>query len=115
LIAPHLKATGTHLIATERQHRLSYEILSDVDGADGLQFGVLFRAPERYRELLIGLGIDLEERHGNGGWLVPMPATFVIDQSGVIRYTFANGDFTRREEAMEIVHVSHGLKGVDRE
>jgi peroxiredoxin len=80
------------LIATKRLHRLSYEILSDVYEALGFQFGVLFHAPERYRELLIGLGIDLEERHGNGGWLIAMPATFMIDQSGVIRYAFANVD-----------------------
>ena len=102
--------TGSHLIATKRQHGLTYEILSDVDGAVGLQFGVLFRAPQRYRELLIGLGIDLEERHGNAGWLIPMPATFVIDQSGVARYAFVNVDFTRRAEPEEIVQVLHGLK-----
>ena len=90
--------TGSHLIATKRRHGLSYEILSDVDGAVGLQFGVLFRAPQSYRELLIGRGIDLEERHGNAGWLIPMPATFVINQSGVIQYAFVNVDFTRRAE-----------------
>jgi peroxiredoxin len=104
--------TGSHLIATKRPHGLTYEILSDVDGAVGLQFGVLFRAPQRYRELLLGLGIDLEERHGNAGWLIPMPATFVIDQSGVIRYAFVNVDFTRRAEPEEIVGVLSDLKQI---
>jgi peroxiredoxin len=46
----------------------------------------LTQIPRRYRELLLELGVDLEERHGNAGWLIPMPATLVIDQSGVIRY-----------------------------
>ena len=105
--------TGSHLIATKRRHGLSYEILSDVDGAVGLQFGVLFRAPQSYRELLIGRGIDLEERHGNAGWLIPMPATFVINQSGVIQYAFVNVDFTRRAEPDEIVQVLDGLERAD--
>ena len=103
----------SHLIATKRQHGLTCEILSDVDGAIGLQFGVLFRAPQPYRELLIRLGIDLEERHGNAGWLIPMPVTFVIDQSGVIRYALVNVDFTRRAEPEEIVQVLHRLKRAD--
>src|SRR6266852_5028343 len=103
--------TGSHFAETKRRHGLSYEILSDVDGAVGLQFGVLFRAPDRYRELLAGLGINLEERHGNAGWFIPIPATFVVDQSGVVRYAFVNVDFTRRAEPEEVVGVVRGLSG----
>ena len=102
--------TGKHLIDTKRKHGLTYEVLSDMDGAVGLQFGVLFRAPQRYRALLDKFGIDLEERHGNSGWFIPIPATFVVDQSGIIRYAFVNVDFTRRAEPDEIVEVLRGLK-----
>jgi len=102
--------TGRHLMETKRKHGLTYEILSDMDGAVGLQFGVLFRAPETYRALLTRFGVDLEERHGNAGWFIPMPATFVVDQSGIIRYAFVNVDFTRRAEPDEIVEVLRGLK-----
>ena len=41
-----------------------------------------------------------------------MPATFVIDQSGVIRYAFVNVDFTRRAEPEEIVGVLSDLKQI---
>jgi len=101
--------TGSHFAQTKRRHALTYEILSDVDGAVGLQFGVLFRAPAAYRELLVELGIDLEERHGNAGWFIPIPATFVVAQSGTIRYAFVNIDFTRRAEPEEIIEVLRGL------
>jgi peroxiredoxin len=103
--------TGSHLAAAKLGHGPSYEILSDVDGAVGLQFGVLFRAPEPYRELLAGLGIDLEARHGNAGWFIPIPATFVVEQSGVIRYAFVNVDFTRRAEPEEVVGVLRSMSG----
>jgi len=103
--------TGSHFAETKGRHALTYDILSDVDSAVGLQFGVLFRAPEPYRELLASLGIDLEERHGNSGWFIPIPATFVVDQSGVIRYAFVNVDFTRRAEPEEVVDVLRALSG----
>ncbi|HTZ81415.1 MAG TPA: peroxiredoxin-like family protein [Stellaceae bacterium] len=102
--------TGEHLAATKRRQGLTCEVLSDVDGAVGLQFGVLFRTPEPYRALLAGAGIDLAARHGNEGWFIPMPATYVIDRLGVIRYAFVNADFTRRAEPDEIVRVLEELK-----
>jgi peroxiredoxin len=101
--------TGSHLAGTKRKHGLTYEILSDVDGAVGLQCGVLFRAPDLYRQLLASVGVDLSERHGNEGWLIPMPATFVVDRTGIIRYAFVNADFTKRAEPDEIIEVLQRL------
>jgi len=103
--------TGGHLAATKRNHGLTYEVLSDVHGAVGLQFGVLFRAPDPYRELLAVRGVDLPARHGNEGWFIPMPATFVVDQQAVIRYAFVNVDFTRRAEPADIVGVLRSMMG----
>jgi peroxiredoxin len=102
--------TGHHLADTKRQQRLTYEILSDVDGAIGLRFGVLFRAPAAYRAVLAGFGIDLSERHGNEAWFIPMPASFVVDRLGVIRYAFVDVDFTHRAEPEEIVAVLQKLE-----
>ena len=95
--------TGHHLADTKRVQRLSYEILSDVDGTVGLQFGVLFRVPAAYREVLAGYGIDLAERHGNDASFIPLPATYVVDRAGVVRYAFVDIDFTRRAEPAAIV------------
>jgi peroxiredoxin len=106
--------SGGRPLANKRRQRLTYDILSDTDYAVGLQFGVVFQVPEAYRRRLAGAGIDLPERHGSGGWLIPMPATFVADQGGIIRYAFVNGDFTRRAEPEAIVAVLHELAGAGR-
>ena len=95
--------TGHHLADTKRAQQLSYEVLSDVDSAVGLQFGVLFRAPAAYREDLAGYGIDLAERHGNDAGFIPLPATYVVDRAGVVRYAFVDIDFTRRAEPSAVV------------
>ncbi|HXQ40446.1 MAG TPA: peroxiredoxin-like family protein [Candidatus Udaeobacter sp.] len=102
--------TGVYLSESETAGHPSPEILSDVDGAVGLQFGVLFRAPDIYRDLLAGFGVDLRERHGNEGWFIPIPASFVVDRTGTVRYAFVNADFTLRADPEEIVQVLEGLK-----
>ena len=101
--------TGHHFAATKQDQRLSYEILSDVDGAVGLQFGVLFRAPDAYREVLLSFGTDLAERHGNEAWFIPMPASFVVDRSGIIRYAFVDADYTRRADPEDIIQALRGI------
>lgn len=71
----------------------------------------MFRAPEPYRALLSDSGIDLAARHGNESWFIPMPATFVVDRTAVIRYAFVNVDFTRRAEPDEVIEVLRTLTG----
>jgi peroxiredoxin len=102
---------GHHLADTKRAERLSYEILSDVDGAVGLQFGVLFRAPAGYREVLATRGIDLAERQGNDGGFLPLPATYVVDRDGIVRYAFVDIDLTKRAEPAAIIAALRRIRG----
>jgi len=34
--------------------------------------------------------------HGNDGWLLPIPATFVIRRDGTVQARFVDPDFRRR-------------------
>jgi len=47
----------------------------------------------------------LEKRNGDSSWQLPMPARFVIDRGGVIRYAEADPDYTTRPEPEEAVAV----------
>jgi peroxiredoxin len=53
--------------------------------------------------MLLKRGVDLGARHGNGGWLLPIPATFVIDPTGKITYAYVNPDYTYRPDPAELV------------
>ena len=78
--------TGGLALRTKQERRLGYELLVDVDNAVAMQFGVVFRVPERYRQVLADGGIDLAARQGNPDLLLPVPATFIIVPDGTIRY-----------------------------
>jgi peroxiredoxin len=99
--------TGAALASAKRENGLAYEVLSDVDNGVGLMFGIIFRVPEAIRALYRRLGIDLGTRHGNStdGWLLPLPATYIVDRPGIIRHAEFDPDFKRRMEPAEIVRV----------
>lgn len=103
--------TGGRTLATKRAQGLHYQIAADVDHALGLQFGVVFRLPASYRAGLAANGIDLPLRQGHGGWLVPAPATFVIDPAGIVRWRHVPADPTRRAEPSDIVAAVRALAG----
>lgn len=97
--------TGASFAADKRANRLDYEVLSDVDNGVALLFGLVFRVPAHIRALWLRLGIDLGARHGNRGkaWLLPVPATYIVDRRGIIRHADIDTDFRRRMEPAEIL------------
>ena len=101
--------TGGRALAMQREHLLHYEVLADIDLGIALAFGIVFRTPPRYAEMLRRSGIDLGERSGNGAWLLPIPATFLIDRSGTVARRWVDIDFTRRAEPTEVLAALRAL------
>jgi peroxiredoxin len=54
------------------------------------------------RELMLGHGLSLEEIHGGQGWLVPLPATFVLDEGGRVLARAVEPEFRRRMDIEDI-------------
>jgi peroxiredoxin len=69
----------------KRDHRLDLEILSDVDLGVSLSFGLVSVVPAEIKSRLVRRGLDLSAPHGFSFWMLPMPATYVLDQRGIIR------------------------------
>lgn len=93
---PSIRAAGARAIAItpdtgdllrnfKRDHRLDLEILSDLDLGVSLSFGLLSVVPADIKSHLLRRGLDLCAPHGFSFWLLPMPATYVLDQRGIIR------------------------------
>jgi peroxiredoxin len=101
--------TGGRALAVTQQHGLHYDVLVDVDSGVGLTCGVVFHVPEPYSSSIARAGIDLADRHGNGAGLLPVPAVYVIDRTGLIVRDFMDVDFTRRPEPAEIVEALRAL------
>lgn len=66
----------------------------DVDQGLGTACGVVFRAPQPYRDMLSSHGVDLAERQGHDGCFLPLPATFVVNRQDVVTWVYMDIDFT---------------------
>ena len=118
---PAIEAAGGILVAltpdtnglaleAKQAHGAKFVILSDVDYGVGLAAGVIFKVPALYRQRLARAGTDLAARHGNGAWFLPVPATFILDRDGVVRWRFADPDFTKRAEPDEVIAAVRAIR-----
>lgn len=85
------------------EHGLRFPVLSDIDNSYALSLGLLVWLGPEIRDILLTRGRDLSRFQGNEGWLVPIPATFVIGQSGRVLARFIDSDFRRRMTMEEIL------------
>ncbi|WP_295559616.1 redoxin domain-containing protein [uncultured Hyphomicrobium sp.] len=79
------------------------QILTDVDNGYALSLGLVMWIGEHLKALMKGRGYHLETFHGSDGWFIPLPATFVVDQSKIVLARFVDPDFRRRMEIDEIL------------
>jgi peroxiredoxin len=105
--------TGPSASAAKTKHGATFDVLSDVDCGVGLAAGVVFRLPPLYKARLILAGIDVPDRHGNDSWFLPIPAIFLLDQSGRVAWRFAEVDFTRRASPERILTALRQLAAPD--
>jgi peroxiredoxin len=77
---------------------LGFPILWDRNSAVAEAFGLAFSLPADLREVYLGFGIDLPAHNDDPSWRLPIPARFVIDGAGVVRFVQADPDYTRRPE-----------------
>lgn len=93
------------------QGELSIPILSDLDYGIGLLFGVIFVVPPFMRTHLEAHGVDLGVLHGSTTWMLPIPATYVVDRNGRVAAAFVDADFTCRTDPGDILAVLDALEG----
>ncbi|MFC7339342.1 redoxin domain-containing protein [Haloferula chungangensis] len=96
--------------ATRTEKDLGFQVLTDLNHRVAEKFGLVFplnaETAARYEE-----NFKLVERSGEeAADRLPLPATYVISQDGVIRYVFADADYRRRAEPSRIVDSLRALK-----
>ncbi|EFM11094.1 alkyl hydroperoxide reductase/ Thiol specific antioxidant/ Mal allergen [Paenibacillus curdlanolyticus YK9] len=94
----------TNSLAQQTKESIQFPVLSDKDGAVAASYNVLFQVPSYLQEVMSSkLKLNLGEYNGTDRWILPIPSTFVIDQSGIIRWANVNPDFMRRSEPQDII------------
>lgn len=90
---------------------LGYRLYSDSDMVLARGFGLAFHVDDATVELYKGYGIDLDKATGRPHHDLPVPAVFIVDQGGTIRYAHTNPDYKARLSAQEILSAAESAKG----
>ena len=81
---------------------LDYTLLSDARLSAAEAFGLAFRISDDYYRQAKEYGLDLEEASGETHHALPIPAAYLIDSEGMIRFGHTNTDYTQRLSADEL-------------
>lgn len=82
------------LSATEK-NSLKFPVLTDLHNQLARTLGIVYDQ-SCARELHGKIGVDLNARNGEDTWEVPIPATILVDTSGVVRAVHIDVDFRKR-------------------
>jgi peroxiredoxin len=102
---PKMQALGATLIAISpekpdhgivmtEKNKLAFPVLSDFGNKVAQQFGIVFRIGDDLKEFSKNVfKNDIALRNGEESYELPVPATYVVDTKGVIRFVHVDADY----------------------
>jgi peroxiredoxin len=120
---PQLRSRGALLVAISpqtlrqsdfavQQYDLPYPLLQDTNSALAETFGIAYPVSQTlqryYRSILVNIpfinsGKNVMAAVDDGVWKLPLPATFVVNQAGVVTFSEAHADFRVRPEPEDVL------------
>lgn len=87
-----------------------FPILTDLDNGYALSLNLAIWLDAEIQSLLSYQ--DMAKFHGNDGWMLPIPAVFVVGRDGIVKARFVDPDFRKR---MEVDDLLAALESASRE
>jgi len=105
--------TQRHNDFTLQQHELQFPVLSDAGAEVAEKFGIAYSVPESHRDyykrILVNIPFvnsgNMYKSAAESSWRLPLPATFVVNQSGAIAFSEAHADFRVRPEPADVMQA----------
>ncbi len=83
-------------------NKLDFTMLVDKEYQLSRKFGLTYEIDSEMKALLLKWGVDLTKRTCIDDYLLPIPATYIIDKNNEIRYAFIEEDYTQRAEPSKV-------------
>ncbi|MDO9294573.1 peroxiredoxin-like family protein [Bradyrhizobium sp.] len=78
-----------------------FPVLTDLDNGYALSLNLAIWLGTEIERLLSYQ--DMKHFHGNDGWVLPIPATFVVGRDGLVKARFVDPDFRKRMEIDDLI------------
>ena len=107
-----IRALGAHTVAimpelqafTEKfksDAKAPFPVLTDLDNGYALSLNLAIWLGNEIQKLLSYQ--EMSNFHGNDGWMLPIPATFVVGRDGLVKARFVDPDFRKRMEIDDLI------------
>lgn len=90
---------------TAEKNALEFPVLSDVGNVVARQFRLVHAINPDWVRYQLSLGIDVAARNASAVVEVPLPATYVVRQDGIISYALVDADYTKRAEPEDVLRA----------
>ena len=104
--------TSAASLATVENNALTFVVLSDTALAAARGFGVAFTLADEVVAVYKSSGNDLALQNGNGEWVLPVPATYVLGRDGVVIYAHVDADYRERAEPSAVLAALRDASGL---
>ena len=94
-----------HSAKMQEEHQFDFPILFDEGFKLSDELRLTHEFPDDLKAVYKKLGADLPAINGTKKWLLPMPARYLVDASGLIRDSAINPDYTKRPEPRDTVEL----------
>lgn len=95
--------TAEGLKAMAGKNHLNYQLLSDHEMSASAAYGVAFKVPAETEKTYKQYGIALASIPGGEGTWLPVPAVFIVDRTGVVRFAYSNPDYKTRLKNTDLI------------
>jgi peroxiredoxin len=96
-------------LSTAEKNTLAFPVLSDAGSATAKSFGIAYDLAEELRPIYTRFGHALPDKNGDESWVLPIPATYVIDSDGMIALAYVDVDYRNRLAPAEILTALQSL------
>jgi peroxiredoxin len=121
MVLPQIQALGASLVAispqtpdqslsTAEKNALAFPVLSDTGSKVAKAFGIAFDLAEELRPIYTRFNHALPDVNGDDSWVLPIPATYVIDSDGRIALAFVDSDYRVRLEPAQVLSALTSLR-----
>lgn len=92
-----------------KKDKYTFEVLSDLDNKVMKDYKLFYELDAELVTVYKKNGLDIESFNGKGRNVLPIPGTYIIDKSSIIRAVHADTDYKKRMEPQAILDVLEKL------
>lgn len=113
-IAPEVESLGAQIVAISPEKsrygaelksyaKAPFPVLADMNNGYALELNLLFWVGDEKRKAMQAGGFDIAPYQGNETWMLPIPATFIVGQDGLVKARYIDPDYRKRMDLDKIL------------